>query len=185
MKMVSSKVFCFVLFASASQAQVVSNYSGTWRELAGSTEILDRQDRVPGGWGNFLAGLRQSGDYEVTIQQTQREVAVRFPGRTFLNGPPYRPDVPESIEVQDIGQYWRKTITTVHSTDGVLTLGNRTLVGWWRDSRPEEVQRQGTELSVIHTLRLQQGGIELSIVTTVADEKGSASYRRVLSRVSP
>ena len=174
-----------VVFAPVARAQAISDYSGRWVAVDGTTRIVSRQDRAPGGWGNLLAGLGQRRDYELTIEQTPDTVMLRFPGNTFLNVDPYRLGDAEATYVRDAGAYWRKTITTAQWANDALILSSRTLAGWWKDARPEEVRQQETEFGMVQALRLARDGAELVMETTVSDGKGTATYRTVFSRMVP
>ncbi len=167
---------------SPALAQELPDYSGVWIANTSKIEVVARQDRTPGGWSNLLAGLRQPRAYAVTIEQTPTAVSVRFPGTTFLNVDPYRLDQVETTYVKNMGDYWRKTVTSSGRTGEALTLSSRALVGWWKDARPQDVVRQDTELTTTQVLALGRDGETLIVETTVADEKGMATYRMVFVR---
>ena len=173
------------VFAPLGHAQAIPDYSGRWVAVAGKTEVVSRRDRTPGGWGNMLAGLGQRRDYQLTIQQTQRTVTLRFPGNTFLNVDAYQLAGAEATYVSDTGGYWRKTITTAQWTDASMILNSRTLVGWWKDARPEDVRHQETEFGMVQTLKLARDGSELVGETTLSDEKGTATYRTAFAKIAP
>lgn len=64
-------------------------------------------------------------------------------------------DGPENPYIHDSGNVWTRFRTVVRWDGAALTLNLTTLHGWWKDSSPDSVDSQPTQLEEIRILRFE------------------------------
>jgi hypothetical protein len=168
--------------ASAS-AQATPDFSGTWSHIPDRFVVVRNVPRDGrGGWSGHLR-LGEQPDYVVTIAQTRDSIALTFPsgGGNFLTRPPFALDGREQTVIVDRGDFWTKHVQKSDREGDRLRLKAVAFAGWWRESDPETVTSQPTELGSVFVLSMSDDGL-LTIDTTVSDEKGEAEYRQVFAR---
>lgn len=179
----ASCAVAFMLVWSMVAAQTMPDFSGTWTTDPDRTVLLRRVDLTANGWGNTLEGLRRNRPYTLKITQSSGTLDIEFPtASTFLKADPYVLDGTKTTRVRDMGEYWRKLVTQANWDGSALTLKSTHQVDWWKNTKPEEVVRQDTEIQTVLVLRLETNGSRLVVETALSDEKGQAQYRMVFTR---
>jgi hypothetical protein len=179
-------MLAIIAFPSATRAQPMPDFSGTWQCDPGRTVTLRRVDRGPVRWGPIPYTTRNQTDvtYVIVIVQDTAKVDITFPGgkNSFMNVGAYQLDSENVTTVSDKGDWWVKTVTRATRHGDALVLTATRLMDWWKTAKPAEVTSQEAETDTTFVLRLSDARTELTIETTLSDEKGHVTYRQVFNR---
>jgi hypothetical protein len=163
----------------------VFNWAGEWISTPQDVLIVVDKRSDARGWQELVDDLTQIKRYSITIDQTDRDIAVHFP-RSYanpLNGVRF-PIAGDRTDLLTFGEHWEKQLFNSRPVNSTLELLVTKWNGAWKTDDPERSIPQPGDYRQYLKLYRGKSPTELMLGVAVTSQLGELSYVQLFSRAT-